>query len=493
MREGAMDSEPIATAAATPGPIDQALAQALIMPGHEGYAVARRGLGTLLDALVASHERAPRIDKHAIDALIADIDRRLSAQLDEILHHADLQRLESAWRGVKLLVDRTEFGENIRVHLLDIDQESLRADFDEAPEICQSGLYKLVYTGEFGQFGGEPYAAMIADYHFGPSPRDVALLAQLGSVAAMAHAPFIAAAAPSFFGLEDYRRLPNLNDLASIIAGPGYERWRSFRDSDDARNVGLTLPRFLLRAPYVPGEVRSFAYEESASGDHRAYLWGNAAFAFATRLTESFARYRWCPNIIGPSSGGSVANLPLHHFQSSGGIATRIPTEALISERCEFELAEQGFITLAVRKGADDACFFSANSCQRPKGFGGSPEGRQAEVNHRLGTQLPYLLIVNRLAHYIKVLQREQIGSWKERADLERELNAWLGQYVADMDTPQPSVRDVRPLRAARVAVEDPRGEPGWYRVRLSVRPHFKYMGAAFTLSLVGRLDKDGA
>jgi type VI secretion system protein ImpC len=248
-----------------------------------------------------------------------------------------------------------------------------------------------------------------------------------------------------------------------------------------------------LRLPYGQDgtPVRAFAFEESVAGHHERYLWGNAAFAFATRLSDSFARYRWCPNVIGPQSGGSVPGLPLHRVRSAGADETKIPTEVLISERREFELAEQGFIALAMRKGSDDACFFSASSCQRTKTFGNSSEGKQAEVNHRLGAQLPYLFVVNRLAHYLKVLQREQIGSWKERADLERELNAWLGQYVADMDNPQPAVRNVRPLRAARVAVEDAPGDPGWYRVRLSVRPHFKYLGASFTLSLVGKLDQE--
>jgi type VI secretion system protein ImpC len=485
------------TTAPTTGVIEQALAHAMIAPEQEGYAVARRGLAALFGELLGLAQdpaaAPPRVDKHAVDLLIADIDRKLSAQLDEILHHPAFQRLESAWRSLRLLVDRTDFRENIRVHVLDVDRQALADDFADAPEVCQSGLYKLVYTGEYGQFGGEPYGAIIGDYDFGPGAGDISLLQKLASVASMAHSPFIAAAGPSFFGLESFQRLPNLNDLASILDGPQFARWRSFRETEDARSVGLTLPRFLLRLPY--GEdgtpVRAFAYEESVAGHHQCYLWGNAAFAFATRLTESFARYRWCPNVIGPQSGGSVPGLPLHRVRTAGADETKIPTEVLISERREFELADQGFIALAMRKGADDACFFSASSCQRPKTFGSSAEGRQAEVNHRLGAQLPYLLVVNRLAHYLKVLQREQIGSWKERADLERELNAWLGQYVADMDNPQPAVRNVRPLRAAKVVVEDAPGDPGWYRVRLSVRPHFKYLGASFTLSLVGKLDQE--
>jgi type VI secretion system protein ImpC len=252
------------------------------------------------------------------------------------------------------------------------------------------------------------------------------------------------------------------------------------------------MPRFLLRVPYGPETVpvRSFNYHEETVGKHDGYLWGNATFAFATRIADSFAKFRWCPNIIGPQSGGAVEDLPLHHYEAMGEIQTKIPTEIMISERREFELSEEGFIALTCRKDSDNAAFFSANSCQKPKYFGQSPEGREAELNYRLGTQLPYMFIISRLAHYIKVLQREQIGSWKEATDLQRELNTWIGQYVADMDSVSPAIRGKRPLRQAEITVEDVEGNAGWYRVGIKVRPHFKYMGAFFTLSLVGKLDK---
>ena len=224
-------------------------------------------------------------------------------------------------------------------------------------------------------------------------------------------------------------------------------------------------------------------------GEH--YLWGNTAYLLATRLTESFAKYRWCPNIIGPQSGGAVEDLPVHTFESFGQLEAKIPTEVLITDRREYELAEEGFIALTMRKGSDNAAFFSANSVQKPKQFPNTKEGKEAETNYKLGTQLPYMMIVNRLAHYIKVLQREQIGSWKERQDLERELNTWIRQYVADQENPPAEVRSRRPLRAAKVEVSEVEGDPGWYQVSLAVRPHFKYMGANFELSLVGRLDKD--
>ena len=365
-------------------------------------------------------------------------------------------------------------------------------DFEDFPDITKSGLYKHVYTAEFGQFGGQPYGALIGNYYFGPGPQDVKLLQYSASVAAMAHAPFIAAAGPQFFGLDDYQGLPNLKDLKSIFEGPQYAKWNSFRESEDSRYVGLTMPSFLLRLPYSKesNPVRSFDYEENVHASHGDYLWGNTAFAFASRLADSFAKYRWCPNIIGPQSGGAVEDLPLHQFESMGEIETKIPTEVLVSDRREYELAEEGFIGLTMRKGSDNASFFSANSVQKTKFFGNTPEGKEAETNFKLGTQLPYLFIINRLAHYIKVLQREQIGSWKGRVDLQRELNNWIRQYISDQENPSPAVRSRRPLRKAEIAVEDVEGDPGWYRVSLSVVPHFKYMGANFTLTLKGKLDK---
>ncbi|MFO0983702.1 MAG: type VI secretion system contractile sheath large subunit [Planctomycetota bacterium] len=473
--------------------LDEILQQTKLKPSDEGYEIARKGVEAFIAELLAPTKEYEKADKRAVDLMIGEIDSKLSRQLDAILHHDTFQRLESAWRGLKLVVDRTNFRENIKLELLNCSRDDLQADFEDAPELMKSGLYKTVYTAEYGQFGGKPYGAIIANYDFGPGPQDVALLQKVASVSAMSHAPFIAAAAPRFFGLENFLKLPNLKDLKSIFEGPQYTKWQSFRDSDDSRNVALTVPRFLLRLPYgrESNPVKAFNYEEDAKGKHQAYLWGNTAFAFATRLTDSFAKFRWCPNVIGPQSGGAVEDLPLHQFESMGEIETKIPTEILISERREFELSEEGFIGLAMRKGSDNAAFFSANSCQKPKYYGQSKEGKEAETNYKLGTQLPYMFIINRLAHYIKVLQREQIGAWKEKEDLERELNKWIGQYVVDMDNPSPAVRSRCPLRAAQISVTDVPGEPGWYKVDMKLRPHFKYMGAYFTLSLVGKLDKD--
>ena len=283
-----------------------------------------------------------------------------------------------------------------------------------------------------------------------------------------------------------------MKDIDAIFESPIYAGWQEFRNSEDAKYVGLALPQFLLRAPYgadtVP--VKSFSYTETANGNTQNFLWGNAAFAFASRLTESFAKYRWCANIVGPQGGGTVDSLPVYTFKSMGEVQQMIPTEILISERREFELSEHGFTCLTMRKGSGNAAFFSANSVQRAKTFADTPEGKAAETNFRLGTQLPYMFIVTRLAHYLKVLQRENIGAWKERTDIQAELNNWLNQYIVDMENPLPEIRSKKPLKAATVTVEEVPGEPGWYRSTLQIRPHFKYMGAGFTLSLVGRIEK---
>nr|WP_298139404.1 type VI secretion system contractile sheath large subunit [uncultured Pseudomonas sp.] len=479
--------------AAELGILDRIIAETKLTPDDEAYDIAKRGVSAFIEELLKPQNENEPVKKAMVDRMIAEIDAKLSRQMDEILHNAEFQALESSWRGLKLLVDRTNFRENIKLEIINASKQDLLDDFEDSPEITQSGLYKHIYTAEYGQFGGQPVGALIANYFFDPSAPDIKTLQYVASVATMSHAPFIAAAGPKFFGLESFTGLPDLKDLKDHFEGPQFAKWQSFREQEDARYVGLTVPRFLLRNPYDPEDnpVKTFVYKENVANSHEHYLWGNTAYTFASKLTDSFAKFRWCPNIIGPQSGGAVEDLPLHHFESMGEIETKIPTEVLVSDRREYELAEEGFIALTMRKGSDNAAFFSANSAQKPKFFGISAEGKTAELNYKLGTQLPYLFIVNRLAHYLKVLQREQIGAWKERTDLELELNKWIRQFVADQENPSSEVRGRRPLRAAQVIVSDVEGEPGWYRVSLNVRPHFKYMGADFTLSLVGKLDKE--
>jgi type VI secretion system protein ImpC len=473
--------------------LDDILAETRLKKSDDGYDVAKRGVEVLIGELLKPAHATERIDKAMLDGLIAALDLKISAQVNEVMHQPAFQRLESAWRGLKFVIDRTDFRENIRVEVLNLSKEDLITDFEDAPELVKSGLYKIIYSAEYGQFGGKPYGAVFSNYEVAAGAQDMALLQKVAAVGAMSHAPFFASASPQFFGLKDFLGLPNLKDLESHFEGPQYTKWRALRESEDGRYVGLTLPRFLLRLPYGAATVptKTFNFEESVDKSHDSYLWGNATYAMSTRIAESFAKYRWCPNIIGPQAGGTVDNLPVHIYQAQGADQIKIPTEVLVSERREFELSEQGFIALTYRKDSDNAAFFSANSIQKAKKFGQSAEGKEAELNYRLGTQLPYLFVANRIAHYLKVIQREQIGTSKERGDLERELNDWIKQYVADMDAPSAAVRGKRPLREASIKVSDVPGDAGWYQVEMKVRPHFKYMGSFFTLSLVGKLDKD--
>lgn len=482
---------PASAATSTTSLLDEILAETKLKKEDEAYEPTNLGIRTLLAEILKADKPVERVDKTMIDARIAEIDVALSKLLDAVVHHADFQARESTWRGLKFLVDRTDFRENIRIRLLNVSKEDLLADFEDAPEAARSGLYRIVYSDEYGTAGGKPYAAVFANYELGPGPQDTFLLEKASAVAAMAHAPFITAASPEFFGLKDSLGLPRLKDLEAHFEGPQYTRWRALRENPDTIYTGLVERRFLLRHPYSAATVpaKSFHYEEAATG-HDQFLWGNDVFMLATRLTESFAKFRWCAHIIGPQAGGAVEGLPLHVYEDMGASKVKIPTEIAISERLEYELSEQGFIAPTYEKNSDTAVFFSANSIHKPKRFANTDEGKEAEANYRLGTQLPYLFIATRIAHYLKVIGRDLIGTSAGRAEIERQQNEWIGQYVSDSEAPTAAIRGARPLKKAQVIVTDVPGEPGWYRYEVKMVPHFKNMGGSMALSLVGKLDR---
>jgi len=462
-------------------------------PSDSDYLQKKKGVEALLKYLGEKQETVEQVNKAVLDAYISDLDEQIGNQVDEVLHHKDFQKVESTWRSLKFLVDRTDFRENIKIEILNASKDELIEDFDYAPEIVQSGLYRKVYSANLGQFGGKPYANIIGNYQFGYGTEDVQLLKDIASVAAMSHAPFLSSISPEMIGLDNFTQIPYIKDIPDIFEDSKYTEWKSFRDTEDARYVGLTLPRFLLRLPYGPEtkKIKMFNYTEKVTDDHNKYLWGSTVFALASRITDSFAKYRWCSNIIGPQSGGTVDNLLCHRYADKDGITqSNIPTEVLITDHQEYNFAEAGFICLTMRKESDNAAFFSANSVQKPKSYPDTEEGKAAETNFKLGTQLPYMAIINRLAHYIKVMQRENIGSWKSKKDLDRELNKWISQYISDQEVTKPAVRSRKPLRKANIIVSDVKGDPGWYDVELDVQPQYKYMGAYFTLSLVGKLDQ---
>ncbi len=458
----------------------------------ESYSVVKQGVAEFISNIITTNNAEDKINKLALNEMIAHIDTLLSAQMDEILHNKSFQELESTWRGIRFLVERTNFNENVKIDLLDATKEEILDDFENNLDITQSTLYKQIYSAEYGQFGGEPVGAIVADYELDKSNQDMTFLNKMSSIAAMSHSPLLTSLSAKFFGLDNFGELENIKDLKSMLEGPQYTRWRTFRENEDAKYTGCMVNRFLTRSPYVPEDnpIKSFNYRETVN-NHDDMLWGNGAYAFATRLTDSFADYRWCGNIIGPKGGGAVKDLPTYTYENYGSVQTKIPTEVLITDRREFELSENGFIALTLRRDSNNAAFFSANSALKPKIFPNTPEGKAAETNFRLGTQLPYVFLISRLAHYLKVLQREEIGTWKERSDVERGLNEWLRQYISDQENPPADVRSRRPFRSAKVIVSDIAGEPGWYKIELLARPHFKFMGANFELSLVGKLDKE--
>ena len=362
MSEEEQAAAPAAAPAAEEGGslLAELLSEAKVSPEQETYGIAKQGVEAFIGQVVAASDKYKKIDKAAVDAMIAELDERLSAQINEVLHNDSFQKLESSWRSLKYLIDKVNFRENVRVEVLNCSKGDLLDDFEDSPEIPKSGLYRTVYSAEYGTFGGKPVGLMVANYNFGPGPQDIQLLQNVAAVAAMAHAPFFGNASPEMFGEESFETLPKLKDLKSLFEGPQYARWHSFRESEDARYVGLCMPRFLLRLPYgqstIP--VKSFNFSEECIDNHKAYLWGPASIALATRVADSFAKYRWCPNIIGPQAGGAVEDLPLHQYKAMGEIQTKIPTEIQLTERREFELSEEGFIGLTFRKDSDNAAFF---------------------------------------------------------------------------------------------------------------------------------------
>jgi len=429
-----------------------------------------------------------RIDKSMIDAQIAAIDEKISSQLDEIIHSDAFQKLESAWKSLKFTVDRTNFKKNVKIELLNVSKQSLLEDFEDSPETIQSGLYKHVYTSEYDTPGGEPLTAIISNYEFTSSGQDISLLQDISRVSASAHCPFIASAGGMFFGKDDIRDLPKIDDLENYMDRAEYLKWKGFRQTEDARYVGLTLPRFLLRQPYgEDNPVKEFNYVEKVSGtDHEKYLWGNASFAFATNMISSFEENGWCVQIRGPEAGGKVADLPIHNYDVGQGTQTKIPTEILIPETREFEFAKEGFIPLSHYKNSDFACFFSANSSQKPAEY----DDAELTANMRINSRLPYLFLTSRLAHYLKVLQRENIGATKSATDLESELNKWIKGLVTEMKDPDPTLAASHPLSAASVTVVANEDNPGFYKVSMSMTPHFQVEGLDVNLSLVSQLPR---
>jgi type VI secretion system protein ImpC len=429
-----------------------------------------------------------------LEALIAAIDSKLTEQVNQIIHHEDFQKLESAWRGLHYLVNNTETDEQLKIKFMPISKNDLGKTLKrfKGTSWDQSPIFKRLYEEEYGQFGGEPFGCLIGDYAFDHTPPDVELLTEMSKVAAAAHSPFLAAAAPSLLQMDSWQELANPRDLTKIFQTPEYAGWRSLRESEDSRYLGMCMPRFLARLPYGANTnpVDEFAFEEDTDGsDHGKYTWANAAYAMAANITRSFKSYGWCSRIRGIESGGAVPNLPTHTFPTDdGSVDMKCPTEIAISDRREAELSKNGFLALVHRKNSDFAAFIGGQSLQKPQEY----DDPDATANAAIATRLPYLFACNRFAHYLKCIVRDKVGSFKNQAAMQEYLNSWINNYV-DSNPALSSEEDkaMRPLAAAEVVVEEVEGAPGYYSSKFFLKPHYQLEGLTVSLRLVSKLPSE--
>ncbi len=445
---------------------------------------------TLAEQALATTKLVSDDSVKTIEAIIAQIDAKLSEQINQIIHHADFQQLESAWRGLHHLVNNTETDETLKIRVMNISKKDLSKTLGKFKGTAwdQSPIFKRLYEDEFGTPGGQPYGCLVGDYYFDHTPPDVELLSGIAQVASASHAPFMAAAAPSILNMESWNELSNPRDLTKIFQSAEYAPWRSFRESDDARYVGLAMPRFLSRLPYgsKTNPVSEFAFEEDTTGsDSGKYTWSNAAYAMAVNINRSFKAYGWCARIRGVESGGMVEGLPCHTFPTDdGGVDMKCPTEIAITDRREAELAKNGFMPLSHWKNTDYAVFVGAQSAHKPAEY----DDADATANAQLGARFPYLFSTCRFAHYLKCMVRDKIGSFKERAEMESWLNRWIMQYVEPDPSASEEAKARRPLAAAEVVVAEIPGNPGYYSSKFFLRPHYQLEGLTVSLRLVSKL-----
>ncbi len=426
-----------------------------------------------------------------INAIIAEIDQKLTEQVNEIIHDEKFQNVEAAWRGLHHLVNNTETDEMLKIRVMPISKKELHKTLRKYKGTAwdQSPLFKRMYEEEYGQLGGQPYGCLVGDYHFDHGPQDVELLSQMSQIAAAAHAPFISGAAPSLMQMDSWQELTNPRDLEKIFSTPEYAGWRSFRESEDSKYVGLAMPRFLARLPYgaKTEPVEEFDFEEDTSGaDSTKYTWANSAYAMAVNINRSFKEYGWCSRIRGVESGGAVEGLPVHTFPSDdGGVDMKCPTEIAISDRREAELAKSGLMPLIHRKNTDVAAFIGAQSAHKPAEY----DDPDATANAQLGARLPYLFATCRFAHYLKCIVRDKVGSFAEREDMQKFLQNWIMQYVTgDPQNATEETKARKPLAAAEVKVTADEANPGYYRSTFYLRPHYQLEGLSVSLRLVSRL-----
>ena len=457
----------------------------------EAKAAVEQAVKTLAEQALSQTQLIGSDVVKSISAIIAELDRKLSEQINLILHHPDFQQLEGGWRGLHYVVNNTETDEMLKIRFMNISKLDLGKTLKryKGTSWDQSPLFKRIYEEEYGQFGGEPFGCLVGDYYFDHTPPDVELLSEMSKVSAAAHTPFISGASPRALQMDSWRELANPRDLTKIFTTPEYASWRSLRESEDARYIGLAMPRFLSRLPYgsKTNPVEEFDFEEeTGAADHNKYTWGNAAYAMAVNINRSFKLYGWCSRIRGIESGGAVEGLPVHTFPTDdGGVDMKCPTEIAISDRREAELAKNGLMPLIHRKNSDFAAFIGAQSLQKPFEY----DDPDATANANLSARLPYLFACCRFAHYLKCIVRDKIGSFKERADMQIWLQKWIMNYVdGDPAHSSETTKSRKPLAAAEVTVEEVEGNPGYYTSKFFLRPHYQLEGLTVSLRLVSKL-----
>jgi type VI secretion system protein ImpC len=460
----------------------------------EAKSAVEQAVQTLAQQALANTQIISGDAIRSIEAMIAALDKKLTEQVNLIIHHEEFQKLESAWRGLHYLVNNTETDEQLKIRVLNVSKQDLGKTLKRFKGAAwdQSPIFKKLYEEEYGQFGGEPYGCLVGDYHFDHTPPDVELLSEMAKVAAAAHAPFVTGASPSVMQMESWQELANPRDLTKIFGTPEYAAWRSLRESDDARYLAMCMPRFLSRLPYgaKTNPVDEFAFEEDTEGsDHGKYAWSNAAYAMAANINRSFKEYGWCSRIRGIESGGAVANLPTHSFPTDdGGVDMKCPTEIAISDRREAELSKNGFLSMIHRKNSDFAAFISGQSLQKPFEY----DDADATANASLAARLPYLFACNRFAHYLKCIVRDKVGSFRSRDAMQDWLNEWILKYVdGDPLNSSEDTKARRPLAAAQVEVEEIEGQPGYYQSRFFLKPHYQLEGLTVSLRLVSKLPSE--
>jgi type VI secretion system protein ImpC len=490
MAEAQTQAQPAGAAPAELNEFDALLSKEFKPKTDERKSAVQTAVRTLAEQALGATTLVSGDAIKTIESIIAEIDKKLSEQINKIIHHDDFRALEGSWRGLQHLVSNTETDETLKIRVMNISKKEVGSTIKKFKGTAwdQSPLFKKLYEDEFGTPGGQPYGCLIGDYYFDHSAPDVEILGGMAQIASAAHAPFITASAPSLMGMDTWQELSNPRDLTKIFQTAEYAAWRSLRDSEDARYLGLTMPRFLSRIPYgsKTNPVEDFAFEEDTEGaDHNKYTWSNSAYAMGTNITRSFKQWGWCARIRGAESGGMVEGLPVHSFPTDdGGVDMKCPTEIAITDRREAELAKNGMMPLSHWKNTDFAVFVGAQSLQKPAAY----DDPDATANANLAARLPYLFATCRFAHYLKCMVRDKIGGFKERDDMQRWLNSWIKQYCVDGSTASESDKARRPLADAEVKVEEVPGNPGYYTSKFFLRPHYQLEGLTVSLRLVSKL-----